>query len=79
MMPPLGIYLRYTTGLHDTRTLDINPAVKDEMSLEKASTESFFAARKTTFNVGIIGAPKLGSLFFFGPFSITQRPCYCNC
>jgi len=32
MMPPLGIYLRYTTGLHDTRTLDINPAVKDEMS-----------------------------------------------
>lgn len=62
--PLLGIYLRYTTGPHDTRALSLTPAVLLPEDKERG-IPTFLPARKTTFNVGIIGAPKLGRPAFF--------------
>lgn len=63
--PLLGIYLKYISGQTDTREFKISLAVKDSGPLESVSVPSFFPARKSSFNIGIVGAPKLGKPYFF--------------
>lgn len=63
--PLLGIYLKYISGQTDMREFKITPAVHESVSQDLVKVPSFFPAKKSSFSIGIVGAPKLGKPYFF--------------